>query len=797
MIHRSGKQISFIVGSLLLASVPALAQSSPVFTQGNLVVVVEGCGVHGGTCTNVPNGTGSGAGTSSAGGYGDNQAAPITLFQYTPSGTTGATFVNSLVLPQTASGANLPLSGEYGSSSEGTLQLSGGGQYLTVMGYGVNDVAFDAAYAPGFTADPYGAAPSGSLAQSGSLTGQSYTPVPRVLTLIDANGNVNTATGIENIFNANNPRSAYTLNGSTAYVSGQGTGADATGGVFYVPVGSVTTSPTAITGLDTTSKTIAQDSRTVQIYNNTLYVSVDTKEGSGSARDFIGTLGTPPATSLFNSGNGPTELTGFATSSGKVTITSGANSNGNGANAGLQINISPVNYFFASPSVLYVADGGQPKNNSANSALGNGGLEKWVNSSSNGSGTWSLAYTLYSGLGLVANTNTDGTSGVYGVTGKVSGNTVQLYATNYTLNDLDPTYLYGITDNLTYTMATQAAAETFSVLDTAPADSNFKGVSFAPTIPAGSVEITSVPSGFAFTSTGTGCAPGTYTTPVTLAWTPGSSCTLKVVTPQLDQGVNYGFEQWQDGTTGTSLVVTAPQTTATYTATFVPVTSVSFSSVSHNFGSLTAGTSTSGSSNYGVKMTNTSASSAFTFNGITLSGSNEFSDATNCKASLAAGANCEILFSFAPTAPGAVSATWSISGATTGTAYAPSNGGTLSGTGVAVGAVTLTTAKHNFGKQTAGTKSGVFGAVLTNSTSAAVTIHVAAPTGNTADFTTTGLNCGTTLAANASCNLQYEFSPATTGSFSEFIGITANGGTTPVTANGTATSGLTLVGTGD
>src|ERR1700734_2347739 len=120
----------------------AFAQTQ-FFTPGNLVVTVEGCGVHGGTCTNVANGTGNGTGNSSVGGYGDNQASPLTLFQYTPNGTSGVTYVNSLVLQPEAAGANLPLSSEYGSSSEGTLQLSGGGQYLTIMEYGINVGAFN------------------------------------------------------------------------------------------------------------------------------------------------------------------------------------------------------------------------------------------------------------------------------------------------------------------------------------------------------------------------------------------------------------------------------------------------------------------------------------------------------------------------------------------------------------------------------------------------------------------------------------------------------------------------------
>ncbi len=568
---RSGK---LALAVLCLIAAPAFAQG-PLFSPGNLVVAVEGCGLHGSTCTSIPHGTGGGTLNSSPGGYGDNQGSPLTLFQYTPNGTASVTYVNSLVLPQNGSGANLPVSSEYGSSSEGTLQLSGNGQYLTIMGYGINATTFNAAYAPGVTTNLYGAAPSGALAQSGSLTGQTYTPVARVAALIDANGNVNSSTGVFNIFDTNNPRSIYTLDGIHAWVSGQGNSADSTGGVFYVSLGAVTTAPVAITGLDTTSKSLSQDTRIVQVVNNTLYVSVDSKEGNGSNRDFIGTLGTPPATTLFNNSNGPTQLSGFATSgAGKLNITSGAHSNGNNLNAGQSINLSPVSFFFASPSVLYVADGGNPKNDSNgdnNSAgtnnLGDGGLQKWVNSQANGSGSWSLKYTLYQGLNLVDNGGASGTTGLYGLAGVVNGDAVQLYATNFTLSDLDPTFLYGITDSLS-NVTPPGTSLAFTQLDAAPTDSNFKGVSFAPSIANGSVEITSSPSGMAFTSTGTGCAPGTYTTPQTLAWTPGNSCSLSVIATQSFSGTQYVFNKWEDNSTGTTHTVTAPSTTATYSANF-------------------------------------------------------------------------------------------------------------------------------------------------------------------------------------------------------------------------------------
>ncbi len=585
------RKIAFAVASLLLMSIPAIAQNQPVFSPGNLVVVVEGCGVHGGTCTGVSNGTGP------AGGYGDNQAAPLTLFQYTPNATASATFVGSFVLPQTSSGANVQVSGELGSGSEGTIQLSNVGQYLTLMGYGIDALSFNANPTNyGTLLNPKGAPNYGALGQTGSLTlsnqtlaspyPNGYTPVPRVLALIDANGNVNTSTAFYNIFDFNNPRSAYTLNGSTVYVSGQGSGTDGTGGVFYSPVGGVNNTPTAITGLDScllsgcTTPTIAQDTRTVQIYNGTLYISVDSTEGKSNNRSFIGTLGNPPATTMYvpttpptGDLNGPTELTGFGNTggTGKISITSGPTSQGNNLNAGLPINLSPVNYFFASSTVLYVADSGAPKNNSngnnnCNSManIGDGGLQKWVNTA----GTWALKYTLYQGLNLVNNCNTTGTSGLFGVTGVISGSSVYLYVTNSTLSDLDTTYLYGITDTLTNTTP-PGTSLAFTLLDTAPTDSNFKGISWAPTIPAGDVEITTVPSGLAVTTSGTGCSPATFTTPLTQAWTPMSSCELSVTTPQSGgTGVQYAFSEWEDSTTGTNHFVTAPTSTATYTATF-------------------------------------------------------------------------------------------------------------------------------------------------------------------------------------------------------------------------------------
>ncbi|MEP7353914.1 MAG: PEP-CTERM sorting domain-containing protein [Acidobacteriota bacterium] len=434
-----------IIALGMLVATPAFA--GLIFTTGDLVVSVEGNGFN-------------------TGNYGDNQAAPLGFYQFTTAGT----FVNSFILPQIASGANFAVSGEYGSSSEGSLQLSGNGKYLTIAGYGINANTFNAnpgAYGPN--------AANTALAQSGSVQGQGYTAVPRVVALIDSDGNVDSSTALYGVFNTNNPRSAYTADGTKIYVSGQGAGNDHTGGVFYTTRGS--SSATPITGDDTTGKTLSQDTRIVQIVNGQLYVSVDSKGGSNSARSFIGTLGTAgnPPTSQANSGNGPTQIPSTGTTStGKFTITAATT---NGVNSvGQQINLSPESYFFADANTLYIADSGNGKQDSATTHLGAGGLQKWtlVN------GSWVFQYTIAAGLNLVANTGAAGTTGLLGLTGKVVGNQVQLFATSYVIGDLDPTFLYGLTDILAATAP--AGGEAFSLLASAPTGASFKGVSFAPTV---------------------------------------------------------------------------------------------------------------------------------------------------------------------------------------------------------------------------------------------------------------------------------------------------------------------------
>ena len=778
---RIGK-IALAIALLSLMGAPAFAQPTaqpPFFTPGNLVVSVTGCGVYGGTppnatpssatCATPPvGGTGGTTGTG-PNSYGDDQGAPWNLWQYTVNGASSVTFVNSLQLPQNISGANFPLSSDYGSQSEGTVQLSGNGTYLTMIGYGLNAATFNVNYlnyCPGSTNLLTACVPENgnpAMAQTGTLLGQTYsgnTPVPRVAVLIDANGNVNSSTVLYGIFNQNDARSAYSPDGVNIYVSGQGcktwdasdnlcdnssTLYDNTQGVYLTTLGANNyfgiNNPIAITGPDNgpepcsnlTTCTESQSTRMVQIYNNTLYASMDDKGGNN--RSYIGTLGNPPATSVFTCTGvgggcgtgygpyGPAEIPGLVNTggTGKYTLNTGGSgntSNGNNLNAGLAVNLSPQNYFFASPSVLYVADTGSPKNDSdgpdsvctglggsSKATVGNGGLQKWilnptvtagvVNTGStstketvtatsgaftqgevgltitdslgyipagttitkvSGAGAnatmsapatgtnandiitvqgWSLVYTLYNGLSLVLNADCDpsspttpgslATTGLYGVTGTVNGGVATLYVTTYPNNDLVQSYLYGITDTLaTETMTTPGTA--FTLLDTAPAGSILRGVSFVPTVSAGDVEVTTVPSGLAVTSAGSGCAPSTFSTPLTLAWTPGNTCQLSVTTPQTSAytpGTQYVFSQWQDGTTGTTDNVIAPSSTATntytYTATFT--TQYELTTLTTTGGTVSAGGFYTSGTNANITATPSAGYYFVNFTGFTCTGS--------------------------------------------------------------------------------------------------------------------------------------------------------------------------------
>jgi hypothetical protein len=237
---------------------------------------------------------------------------------------------------------------------------------------------------------------------------------------------------------------------------------------------------------------------------------------------------------------------------------------------------------------------------------------------------------------------------------------------------------------------------------------------------------------------------------------------------------------------GVSETYTASSMTTPVTVTGTSNGTITFSSVTHNFGPVAIGTA---ATDFTLKVTNTS-STAYPFV-LNFTAANGFTSATNCPATIAASGTCEIAFYFTPTSASPVTATWSLT-AETGFTYSPSNGGTLSGSGAASGGFSLTTAGHNFGTQTVGTLSGTYGTVLSNSTSAAITLTLGAVTSPFASAT----NCPASRPAGSSCNLQFTFDPTATGSVQQVYSVSGNGGAVTLTSGGNTVTGITLSGTG-
>ena len=379
--------------------------------------------------------------------YLDGNATPISLEEFSTAEIAGIDNAAPLLkesLPDAGTGANVGIVGEYGSSSEGTIQLSGNDQYVTIAGYDGNE-------------DENGA-PNGAYSNAnGTAEAQSTdTNVPRVAAVIDiSTGAVNTSTVLNDIYNGNNPRSVYTSNGTNLYFSGQGFSKTDQGGIYATTTGTNTTAGgSAPTAINTTSstRTVTQANVNASTGSNSptayTYYSMDQNSRGVATSGIFEYSGSPTSSQGSNMG---TRITAASLTSNGSTVY-----------------MSPEGFFFANATTLYVADTGSPKITSGGS---DGGIQKW---SYDGPGnTWTLDYTL-----KYAFPNTSSETGFESLTGQVLNNgTVDLYATSYTTNDDDPDGLYGVVDTLSNTTAAQ---ESVLLLASSQPDNDFKGVAIIP-----------------------------------------------------------------------------------------------------------------------------------------------------------------------------------------------------------------------------------------------------------------------------------------------------------------------------
>jgi predicted extracellular nuclease len=225
------------------------------FTSGNLVVERIG--------------TGSAALSSAA--------TAVFLDEYTTAGSP----VQSLALPTADSLPNHALTNSGTAGSEGALELSANGQYLSMGGY-------DAV--PG----------------TASIASTTSAATARVVGLVDYNGVITTSTALTDAYSGNNIRGAISNDGTQFWTSG--TGATTFGGVHYTILGSSTSTQLASDALNT---------RVPGIVNGQLYV------GSGSgAFNGVNTIGTGLPTT---SGQTTTRLSGIVGTSPYAFVFTDAN----------------------------------------------------------------------------------------------------------------------------------------------------------------------------------------------------------------------------------------------------------------------------------------------------------------------------------------------------------------------------------------------------------------------------------------------------------------------------------------
>ena len=272
----------------------------------------------------------------------------------------------TIALPTAASGANQPFTLSGSATSEGFLNVSTNGQYLTLGGYAV---------APGV----------------GNVAAATAALVPRAvarIALVDNAVDTSTVFTADTSYSTGNIRSVASTNGTDLWAAGDGS--STTGGVRYTTLGSTTST---IVSSATPAPTLS-NARAVNIFNGQLYASsssAPTSPSPGANYRGVIAIGTGLPTA------GPQTITPLLPA----------------ADSGDR---SSYDFWFKDASTLYIADDGLAANG--------GGIQKWIESA----GTWSLAYTLLNsgatttGVRGLSGTVVGGDAVLYATTTQTSAN---------------------------------------------------------------------------------------------------------------------------------------------------------------------------------------------------------------------------------------------------------------------------------------------------------------------------------------------------------------------------------------
>jgi hypothetical protein len=405
----------------------------------------------------------------------------------------------------------------FSSKSEGALNLSSDGKYVSFIDY----------VAAPDTVDASNANTPGVIDPTNPVTGADY----RAVASLSANRQWDfTET---NAYSGNNGRAAVMakVNGKyyvyTAGNAGNGANPQPDGVVLGAGTQIVTPSslpesaqnpgaPTpvgsfSVAELGNKADKVGKDDnfRGLTLYNNVLYYTKGSGSNGVNTVYFLDTTG-----KACPSGVGvPAAKAPLPTASIASTLTSAGLASNMCVLAGFPTGLAksatdasdyPFGIWFANPTTLYVADEGAGDAAYANgsytaaAASTTAGLQKWVYNST--AGEWQLAYTLQNGLklgtpytvkGYPTGTNSvtnlpwaPATDGLRNITGKVNPNgTVTIWAVTPTVSGggdqgADPNQLVSVTDKLS--AAALPSSERFFTVVAPRYDQVVRGVSFTP-----------------------------------------------------------------------------------------------------------------------------------------------------------------------------------------------------------------------------------------------------------------------------------------------------------------------------
>jgi hypothetical protein len=421
----------------------------------------------------------------------------------------------------------------FSSKSEGALNLSTNGKYVSFMGYAAPPATIDASAsnAPG-EVDPTNPVTASYYRTVAMLNGKGQFHFTETNAYTGDNGRAAIVAGgpgsdpaIFMAGNAGNGNATFPPPSGTSQFSGVVLGAGAQS--IAPSVGSEAFqnpgSPTPVGSFDITQFGDKQDKigkddnfRGMTIYNNVLYYTKGSGSNGVNTVYFVDTTGRacPTGVGLPAPGaalptapldyNLPAIQAGGALPS-NMCILKGFPTLIAKSKSGVSY---PFGIWFANPDTIYLADEGSGDNTYStatqtytNALAANNptaGLQKWVFDST--SGQWNLAYTLTNGLnlgqpyavpGYPAGNNPEtnlpwspATDGLRNITGRVNPNgAATIWAESSTVSGggdqgADPNKLYMITDKLGAT--TLPASESFTAIASAGFGQVFRGVSFTP-----------------------------------------------------------------------------------------------------------------------------------------------------------------------------------------------------------------------------------------------------------------------------------------------------------------------------